>query len=42
MPGLNGIQMIENALKRGAACEFVLLSGHNDFAFAQKAIRLGV
>lgn len=42
MPGLNGIQMIEKALERGVNCEFVLLSGHNDFAFAQKAIRLGV
>ena len=42
MPGLNGIQMIEAALARGISCEFVLLSGHNDFDFAQKAIRLGV
>lgn len=42
MPGMNGIEMIEQAKRRGVSAEYVLLSGHNDFSFAQRAIGLGV
>src|SRR5690606_10436540 len=42
MPGLNGIDMAEQAKKEGLQTKFVILSGYSQFAYAQKAIQLGM
>ncbi|QJD84019.1 helix-turn-helix domain-containing protein [Cohnella herbarum] len=43
MPVLDGLQLIEHCTKElNAPCRFVVLSGHDDFAFAQKALTCGV
>jgi two-component system response regulator YesN len=42
MPEMNGLEVIKYARERGHKCKFIILSGFNDFEFAQKAIRLGV
>lgn len=41
MPGLNGIEMIK-CLHGLVNTEYIILSGHADFEFAQSAIELGV
>lgn len=41
MPELNGLEMIERLRPQLPDTIFILLSGFNDFAYAQKAIRLG-
>jgi len=41
MPHLNGLELIEKA-KQDYEFEAILLSGYNDFKFAQKGLRLGV
>lgn len=41
MPLLDGFEFIEQA-KEICDCEFLILSGFNDFSYAKKAIRLGV
>lgn len=40
MPKLDGLQVIENAKKEGYIFESVILSGYDDFYFAQKALEL--
>ena len=42
MPGLDGISFIEKASALHTGISFILISGHNDFTYARKAIRLGV
>ncbi len=42
MPKLDGLMYIENALMRNKDLYFIIISGHQDFAYAQKALRLGV
>ncbi|QMV44056.1 helix-turn-helix domain-containing protein [Cohnella cholangitidis] len=43
MPVLDGLQLIEHCANvLNAPCRFVILSGHDDFAFAQKALSCGV
>lgn len=42
MPGLNGIDLIRHALSFGISSKFIILSGHDEFSFAQDAVRLGV
>ena len=41
MPGLSGIELMMEAKKRYPSMLFVVISGHADFTYAQKAIRLG-
>ena len=41
MPVMNGLQMLENAKKEENFAS-IILSGYNDFDYAQKGIRLGV
>jgi len=40
MPKLDGLQVIENAKKEGYIFESIILSGYDDFYFAQKALEL--
>ncbi len=42
MPHCDGLSMIEKALERGIETAFIILSGYEDFAYAQRAILLGV
>lgn len=42
MPGISGLQMIEELQKTGTECKFIILTGYSDFEFAQKAIKFGV
>ena len=42
MPYMNGIEMIEYFRKENSPCLFILLTGHADFEYAQKAIKLHV
>ncbi|WP_338551331.1 response regulator [Paenibacillus sp. KS-LC4] len=39
MPGLNGIDLVSRMASEWPRCKAVLLSGHNDFSYAQQAIR---
>ncbi len=42
MPGLNGLELIERVNREiNPAPKFILLSGYNDFTYAQKALQLG-
>ncbi|WP_276311108.1 response regulator transcription factor [Paenibacillus nanensis] len=43
MPVMDGLQLIEHCTKvLHMGCRFVILSGHDDFSFAQKALTFGV
>lgn len=42
MPMISGLEMIRQAREDGYAGSFVLLSGYDDFKYAQSAIRYGV
>ncbi|MDR0974191.1 MAG: response regulator [Ruminococcus sp.] len=42
MPGMSGLDMLEEAKKRGFLGKAVILSGYSDFSYAQSAIALGV
>jgi two-component system response regulator YesN len=42
MPGRSGLDMLEEAKKRGYSGKAVILSGYSDFSYAQSAIALGV
>jgi len=43
MPAMDGLQLIEHCAKTlNAPCRFVILSGHDDFASARKALTCGV
>lgn len=42
MPIYNGIELITMLQEQGLRCRYVILSGYDDFGFAQQAIRLGV
>ncbi len=42
MPQLNGLQLIEKAREIKSDLLFVIISGHDEFDFARKAINLGV
>ncbi|MFD2671386.1 response regulator [Marinicrinis sediminis] len=42
MPELDGLELIEQAKSAHPKVTFMILSGYNDFSFAQKAIRFGV
>ena len=42
MPGLDGIELIEEARKRGSKALFILISGYRQFEYARSAIALNV
>ena len=42
MPGLSGLSLIEAARDRAYNAEYIIISGYDDFSFAQKAIKNGV
>ncbi|UOQ48371.1 response regulator transcription factor [Gracilibacillus caseinilyticus] len=42
MPGISGIEMVQQAKEEGFTCKFVVLSGYSNFSYAQQAIRLGM
>ena len=42
MPGLDGIELIEEARKKGSQALFVLLSGYRQFEYARSAVSLNV
>lgn len=42
MPGMNGLEMINSLRKKKIDCEVIILSGYSEFAYAQKAVELGV
>jgi len=41
MPRMSGLEMIEQ-LQPQLECEFILISGYNDFAYAKQALKYGV
>ena len=42
MPGMDGLQVIEEIRKSDKECQFIILSGHADFSYAKRAISWGV
>lgn len=42
MPFLDGIGLMKRMKEERPACRFVIITGHDEFAYAQEAIRLGV
>ncbi len=42
MPSIDGIQLIQRTLELGIHPFFIIISGYGEFAYAQKAISLGV
>ncbi|MEY8356214.1 response regulator [Lachnospiraceae bacterium 54-53] len=42
MPGMDGLQLIEEAKKQNAALKCIIISGYKDFQYAQQGIRYGV
>lgn len=41
MPGLDGLEVIRQSQKDGCSTRFIILSGYDDFNYAQKAIKYG-
>lgn len=42
MPRMDGVEMIENLRKNGCKAKIIILTAHNDFKYAQSALRMGV
>lgn len=42
MPFLNGIELIRRLQEKCPQCRFLIVSGHDEFSYAQAAVRLGV
>lgn len=42
MPIMNGLALIEAVKERLPSCRIVIITGHDEFHYAQKAVRLGV
>lgn len=42
MPFLSGLEMIEETMKLGIPCQFIILSGYSEFEYAKKAMSFGV
>lgn len=40
MPRCNGLELIEKLNKENRSIKYIILSGYNEFEFAQKAIKL--
>ena len=41
MPGLSGLEMIEAAREKGCTPAVIIVSGYDEFSYAQKALKLG-
>lgn len=41
MPGISGLELIEDCKKKYPDLKIIILSGHDEFEYAQKAIKLG-
>lgn len=41
MPGMDGLQLIQQVRSHSSATKVIFISGYEDFAYAQQAIRLG-
>lgn len=42
MPGMDGLEMLEEMKRQGLRCHCVILSGYSEFEYAQRALRFGV
>ena len=42
MPGMNGLEFSEQVKKDNPDTEIILLTGYDNFSFAQQALRIGV
>ena len=42
MPGMSGLELIQKVRSHHLNCEFIIVSGYNDFAYAKEAIAYGV
>ncbi|WP_035177244.1 response regulator transcription factor [Alkalihalobacterium bogoriense] len=42
MPVLDGLELIDLVKQQETVTKFIILSGHNEFSYAQKAVRYGV
>lgn len=42
MPGLDGLQLVEQAIQNGWDVRFIILSGYNEFDYAKTAMKYGV
>ncbi len=42
MPGMTGLELIQKVRAQHLNCEFIIVSGYNDFAYAKEAIAYGV
>lgn len=42
MPFVNGIELIRRLQEKCPQCRFLIVSGHDEFSYAQAAVRLGV
>ena len=42
MRGMSGIELIEGIYKRGQRMQFVVISGHKDFEYARRVMKMGV
>ena len=42
MPMLSGLELIQRAQEAGAECRYVILTGYDEFKYAQRAVSLGV
>ncbi|GGO05480.1 response regulator [Saccharibacillus kuerlensis] len=42
MPFVNGIELMKKLRERLPDCRFIIITGHDEFAYAQEGIRLGV
>ncbi len=42
MPGMSGLELIEQALKMNPSMQCIILSGHDDFSYAHSALKMGV
>lgn len=42
MPGMSGLELVRRAREEQFDCSFVILSGYDDFQYAQTAIRYGI
>ena len=42
MPGMNGLEFSEQVKKESPDTEIILLTGYDNFSFAQQALRIGV
>lgn len=42
MPVMDGLEMLQESVRLGNHCHFVILSGYSEFEYAQTALRYGV